>query len=106
MKLGILSCSPHCYSTRRLKEAAVERGHKVRVLNTLKFAIDLNPGSPDLFYCNKPLSRYDAVLPRIGASITYFAQPSSGNSNNSTCSQPTRLMPSLILATNCGRCKF
>ncbi|MCC6510574.1 MAG: 30S ribosomal protein S6--L-glutamate ligase [Pirellulaceae bacterium] len=72
MKLGILSCSPHCYSSRRLKEAALQRGHKVRVLNTLKFAIDLNPGSPDLFYCNKPLSRYDAVLPRIGASITYF----------------------------------
>jgi ribosomal protein S6--L-glutamate ligase len=72
MKLGILSCSPLCYSTRRLKEAAASRGHTVKVLNTLKFAIDLNPGSPDLFYCNKPLSRYDAVLPRIGASITYY----------------------------------
>ncbi|MFO1065936.1 MAG: 30S ribosomal protein S6--L-glutamate ligase [Pirellulales bacterium] len=72
MKLGILSCSPQCYSTRRLKEAAAERGHHVRVLNTLKFAIDLNAGSPALYYRNKSLSRYDAVLPRIGASITYF----------------------------------
>jgi len=72
VKLAILSCNPHCYSTRRLCEAATQRGHKVKVLNTLKFAIDLEPGTPDLFYRQKRLSTYDAVLPRIGASITYF----------------------------------
>ncbi len=72
MKLGILSCSPHCYSTRRLREAAEQRGHQIKVLNTLKFAIDLRQGSPDLFFQQKHLSHYDAVLPRIGASITYF----------------------------------
>ena len=72
MKLGILSCSPDCYSSRRLFEAAEHRGHKVKVLNTLKFAIDVEQGEPDLFYRQKQLSHYDAVLPRIGASITYF----------------------------------
>jgi ribosomal protein S6--L-glutamate ligase len=72
MKLAILSCGPKSYSTRRLKEAALQRDHQVRVLNTLKFAIDLERGSPDLYYRQKPLSSYDAVLPRIGASITYF----------------------------------
>lgn len=72
MKLAILSCSPNAYSTRRLKEAALQRGHKVRILNTLKFAIDLRKGDPDLYYRQKPLSAYDAVLPRIGTSITYF----------------------------------
>ena len=72
MKLAILSCSPHAYSTRRLKEAAEQRGHRVKVLNTLKFAIDLERGSPDLYFRQKPLSAYDAVLPRIGASITYY----------------------------------
>ncbi len=72
MKLGILSCSPDCYSTRRLCEAARERGQKVKVLNTLKFAIDLEKGSPDLYYRTKQLSQYDAILPRIGASITYY----------------------------------
>ncbi|MFT5690497.1 MAG: ribosomal protein S6--L-glutamate ligase, partial [Planctomycetota bacterium] len=41
MKIGILSCNPRCYSTRRLREAALSRGHKVTVLNTLRFAIDL-----------------------------------------------------------------
>ena len=72
MKLAILSCAPNAYSTRRLKEAAEQRGHQVKVLNTLKFAIDLERGSPDLYYRQKALSNYDAVLPRIGASITYY----------------------------------
>ncbi|MFT6287514.1 MAG: ribosomal protein S6--L-glutamate ligase [Halieaceae bacterium] len=72
MKLAILSCGPNSYSTRRLKEAALERDHEVNVLNTLKFAIDLRRGSPDLYYRQKQLSPYDAMLPRIGASITYY----------------------------------
>ena len=72
MKLAILSCSPNAYSTRRLKEAAEQRGHNAKVLNTLKFAIDLDRGNPDLYFRQKPLSTYDAVLPRIGASITYY----------------------------------
>lgn len=72
MKLAILSCAPHSYSTRRLKEAALQRNQQVDVLNTLKFAIDLDRGSPDLYYRQKHLPHYDAVLPRIGASITYY----------------------------------
>lgn len=72
MKLAILSRAPNAYSTLRLKAAAVERGHKVRVLNTLRFAIDLSGNEPDLQYRGKQLSHYDAVLPRIGASITFF----------------------------------
>jgi ribosomal protein S6--L-glutamate ligase len=72
MKLAILSCGPNSYSTRRLKEAALERNYDVKVLNTLKFAIDLDQGHPDLYFRQKQLSHYDAVLPRIGASITYY----------------------------------
>lgn len=72
MKLAVLSRSPRAYSTQRLKAAAQERGHKVRVLNTLRFAIDLSGEIPDLQYRGKPLSHYDAILPRIGASITFF----------------------------------
>jgi len=55
-----------------LKEAADQRGHNAKVLNTLKFSIDLDRGNPDLYFRQKPLSTYDAVLPRIGASITYY----------------------------------
>ncbi|MDA0273349.1 MAG: RimK family alpha-L-glutamate ligase [Proteobacteria bacterium] len=72
MKLAILSRSLKVYSTRRFKEAAINRGHDARVLDTLKFAIDLERGTPDLYFKQKQLSHYDAVLPRIGASITYF----------------------------------
>ncbi|MBN9152294.1 MAG: 30S ribosomal protein S6--L-glutamate ligase [Cryobacterium sp.] len=72
MKLAILSRAPHAYSTQRLRAAAVQRGHTVKVLNTLRFAIDLSGAEPDLQYRGKLLSDYDAILPRIGNSITYF----------------------------------
>lgn len=72
MKLGILSRAPRSYSTQRLKAAALERGHQAVVLDTLRFGIDLASDEPDLQYRGKPLSDYDAVIPRIGASITFF----------------------------------
>ncbi len=72
MKLGILSKEPKNYSSRRLVEAAKARGHQVKVLNTMKFALDLEEQNPDLYYRQKRLSHYDAVLPRVGTSITYF----------------------------------
>jgi len=55
-----------------LKEAALERGYNVKVLDTLKFAIDLEQGRPHLYFRQKLLSDYDAILPRIGASVTYY----------------------------------
>ena len=72
MKLAILSRSPRAYSTLRLRTAAEDRGHTVRVLDTLQFAIDLSRSEPDLQYRGKPLSDYDAIIPRIGASVTFF----------------------------------
>jgi ribosomal protein S6--L-glutamate ligase len=72
MKLGILSTAPRCYSTRRLVDAAKAGGHKPSIVNTLKCSIDLQSGNPDLYYKGKAISDYDAMIPRIGASITYF----------------------------------
>jgi ribosomal protein S6--L-glutamate ligase len=72
MYLQILSAAPNCYSTRRLVEAAQSRGHDVKVRNTLRFTLDLNSGNPDLYYRGKHFPIPDAVLPRIGASITYY----------------------------------
>lgn len=72
MKLAVLSRNRTCYSTRRLIEAATDRGHKAKVLDTLRFAIDLQAGVPDLYFRQKQLSDYDAILPRIGASVTYY----------------------------------
>lgn len=72
MKLAILSTAAKCYSTRRFRQAAEQRGHTVKVLNTLRFSIGLDHANPDLYFRGKELSEYDAVLPRIGASITYF----------------------------------
>ena len=72
MKLAILSRAPRAYSTQRLRTAALDRGHTVKVLNTLRFSIDLSGDEPDLQFRGKTLSHYDAILPRIGNSITYF----------------------------------
>ncbi|MGI9606268.1 MAG: RimK family alpha-L-glutamate ligase [Acidimicrobiales bacterium] len=72
MRLAILSREPRSYSAQRLKMAAIDAGHQVRILDTLRFAIDLSGDEPDLHYSGNILSDYDAVLPRVGASITYF----------------------------------
>ena len=50
MKLAILSRAPRAYSTVRFREAAEQRGHEVKVLNTFNFSIDLDRGSPDLYF--------------------------------------------------------
>ncbi|HPA05981.1 MAG TPA: 30S ribosomal protein S6--L-glutamate ligase, partial [Candidatus Hydrogenedentes bacterium] len=72
MKIGILSRQPRSYSTRRLREAAKLRGHTVQVLDTLRFAISLEKQEPDLYYRGRKLPAFDAVIPRIGASITFY----------------------------------
>src|SRR5690606_19636033 len=55
MKICILSCSRHSYSTRRLREACLVRGHTVRVLDTLRFTMAVEAGKPQLLYRDKPL---------------------------------------------------
>ncbi|HEY0247447.1 MAG TPA: RimK family alpha-L-glutamate ligase [Gryllotalpicola sp.] len=72
MKIAILSRAPRSYSTQRLRAAAEVRGHQPKVLDTLRFAIDLSTEEPDLQYRGRPLSEYDAIIPRIGNSITYY----------------------------------
>ena len=72
MKIAILSRGPKLYSTRRLREACEMRGHEAKVLNTLAFSIEVERGDPKLFYKHRQLSTYDAVVPRIGASVTFF----------------------------------
>lgn len=72
MKLAILSRSPNSYSTRRLREAAEQRGHEVDVLDVLQFAITLEEGFPDLHYRGEALGHYEAAIPRVGASVTFF----------------------------------
>ncbi|MBM4266277.1 MAG: 30S ribosomal protein S6--L-glutamate ligase [Deltaproteobacteria bacterium] len=72
MRVAILSRGPRLYTTRRLKEAAEQRGHVARVLNTLSFSIEVEQEQPRLYYRSRELRGYDAVIPRIGASITFF----------------------------------
>jgi ribosomal protein S6--L-glutamate ligase len=72
MRIAILSRMPRSYSTRRLRQAAQQRGHSAQVLDTLRFSIMLEKQEPKLFYKHRKLQDFDAVVPRIGASITFF----------------------------------
>lgn len=72
MKIGILSRSRKLYSTSRLVEAAEQRGHDVRVINPVRCYMDIASFKPSIHYDGKPLTGFDAVIPRIGASITFY----------------------------------
>jgi ribosomal protein S6--L-glutamate ligase len=72
MKIAILSRNPNLYSTRRLVEAAVQRGHEAHVIDHLKCNIEIEQSGPALYYGDHYLEGYDAVIPRIGASVTFY----------------------------------
>jgi ribosomal protein S6--L-glutamate ligase len=72
MKIGILSRNSNLYSTKRLVEAAVDRGHEAYVIDHLKCTIEIEQNGPSLFYGGEYLLGFDAVVPRIGASVTFY----------------------------------
>lgn len=72
MKIAILSRKSSLYSTRRLKEAGEQRGHEVHVVDYLRCYMDITSHKPKVIYQGKPLVDYDAVIPRIGASYTFY----------------------------------
>lgn len=72
MKIAILSLRPKLYSTRRLVAAAKKRGHEVDVINTLRCYVNISSHTPTIHYMGKPLQKYDAIIPRIGASISFY----------------------------------
>lgn len=72
MEIAILSRNRKLYSTRRLVEAAKARGHNIDVIDTLHCYMDITRSKPAVRYHGKQLPKYDAVIPRIGASITFY----------------------------------
>lgn len=73
MNICILSRNPNLYSTRRLVEAAENRGHKVTVIDPLRCYMDIKSGKPNVHYRGRALNQFDAIIPRIGASVTFYA---------------------------------
>jgi ribosomal protein S6--L-glutamate ligase len=72
MKIAILSRNPELYSTRRLVEAARTRGHKPQVIDALHCFMDITSTRPAIYHRDEKLEGFDAVIPRIGASITFY----------------------------------
>lgn len=72
MKIAILSRNPRLYSTRRLVEAGEAMGHEMHVIDTLRCYMSMVAHNPEIHYRGKKLEGFDAVIPRIGASITFY----------------------------------
>ena len=72
MKIGILSRNRGLYSTRRLVEAGEERGHTVKVIDHLRCYMNIATHKPAVHYKGEPLEGFDAIIPRIGASVTFY----------------------------------
>lgn len=72
MKIALLSRSAKLYSTRRLKQAAEERGHEVVIIDVLRAYMNIASHKPTIHYKGDPIEGVDAVIPRIGASVTFY----------------------------------
>jgi len=72
MKIAILSRRSQLYSTRRLAEEATKRGHDVKIIDTLRCYMNITSKNPSIHYKGKILDKFDAIIPRIGASITFY----------------------------------
>lgn len=72
MKIAILSTNKSLYSTRRLYDAAVDRGHECVVIDHRKCYVGIKQGNPSIHYNGQDLSDIDAIIPRIGASVTFY----------------------------------
>lgn len=72
MNIAILSREPGLYSTRRLKEAGEKRGHKIEIIDHMKCVLVIEKKNPMVLYHGKRLDYFDAIIPRIGASVTFY----------------------------------
>ncbi|ENS5200416.1 30S ribosomal protein S6--L-glutamate ligase, partial [Shigella sonnei] len=72
MKIAILSRDGTLYSCKRLREAAIQRGHLVEILDPLSCYMNINPAASSIHYKGRKLPHFDAVIPRIGTAITFY----------------------------------
>jgi ribosomal protein S6--L-glutamate ligase len=72
MKIAMLARNPALYTHCRLKEAAEARGHTLDIVNTLRCYMNIASRRPEVYYNGEKLTGYDAVIPRIGASVTFY----------------------------------
>lgn len=72
LKIGILSHSSNLYSTKRLVEAGKKRGHQVKIIDHLRCYMNITSHKPGIHYQGKELEMMDAIIPRIGASVTFY----------------------------------
>ena len=72
MNIAILSTGPKLYSTLRLKEAGEKRGHRMEIIDHMKCVLYIEKKNPVVLYQGRKLDYFDAIIPRIGASVTFY----------------------------------
>jgi len=72
MKIAVLSTNPNLYSTRRLVEAGIERGHEMPIYNHKRCYMNIESNAPSMHYNGKTIEGVDAIIPRIGASVSFY----------------------------------
>jgi ribosomal protein S6--L-glutamate ligase len=104
MKIALLCRNPHLYSHKRIIAAAKARGHEIDTINHLRCTIDIASHRPKIHYRGEVLGKYDAVIPRIGASVTFFGAAVVRQFEMMRVIASTRASRSRAPATNAAAC--
>ena len=104
MKLVMLARNPSLYSHRRVVEVARARGHDIDVINTLRVHMNITSSKPTLWHGGRMLAHYDAVIPRIGASITHYGLAVLRQFEMQGVFPLNESVPSGVRATSCAPC--
>ena len=104
MKIAVLSRNPRLYSTRRLVEAGQQRGHEIQVIDTLRAYMNIASHKPQIHYRGQPLEGFDAVIPRIGASVTFYGCAVLRQFEMMGVFPSTSRWPSAARGTSCAPC--
>jgi len=104
MRIAIMSRNKRLYSTRRMVEEAKKRDHDVQVLDFLHCYMNITPASPTMHYRGEKLPDFDVVIPRIGASVTFYGAAVLRQFEMMGFSRPTSRWPLPAPRISCAHC--
>nr|WP_269809047.1 hypothetical protein [Enterovibrio nigricans] len=106
MKIGILSRNENLYSTRRLIEACEQRGHEYKIIDALRCYMNINSTQPSVHQNGEDLVGFDAIIPRIGSSVTFYAVLCFANLKCLAFTPSMIQSQFSVRVTNCVHCNY
>jgi len=104
MKILMLARNPKLYTHTRIVEVAEERGHEIKVVDTTRCYMNIASHKPMVYYQGEALQGYDAIIPRIGASVTFYGSSVVRQFEMMGVWTMKSLSASHARVTNCARC--